>query len=133
MEEDYVSFKTAKLIKKRGFNEPCRYFYDNDGRLIIYAVKFKNGDGIIPKNYCACPTQSILVKWFREKFNIIISIYKTWAMDNSYNYEILNNDDWFNVIKQDCNKSRSYSQAMEDGFNVALKLLLKLQKDNKKG
>ena len=127
MEEDYVSFKTAKLLKKRGFDEPCRYFYDDDGRGIIYAVKFKNSDRIMPENYCACPTQFILVKWFREKFNIIISVYKTRTMNNSYNYVILNNDDWDNLIKQNCRQGRSYSQAMEDGFNVALKLL----KDNK--
>jgi hypothetical protein len=49
-------------------------------------------------------------------------------MDNSYNYEILNNDDWDNLIKQDSTPDRNYSQAMEDGFNVASNLL----KDNKK-
>ena len=27
--EDYVSFETAKLLKEKGFDEPCQYFYDN--------------------------------------------------------------------------------------------------------
>lgn len=27
IEEEYVSFETAKLAKGKGFEEPCKYFY----------------------------------------------------------------------------------------------------------
>ena len=27
IQEDYISFETAKLLKEKGFNEPIQYFY----------------------------------------------------------------------------------------------------------
>lgn len=29
--EDYVSFEVAKLLKEKGFNEPCRAIYSPKG------------------------------------------------------------------------------------------------------
>ena len=31
IEEDYVSFETAKLLKEKGFNEPTMHYFNADG------------------------------------------------------------------------------------------------------
>ena len=30
MEDEIVSFETAMLLKEKGFNEPCSYFYEDN-------------------------------------------------------------------------------------------------------
>ena len=36
--EDYVSFETAKLLKEKGFDEPCVYVYRHDGSEDIWDI-----------------------------------------------------------------------------------------------
>jgi len=92
MEEQLVSFETAKLAKDKGFNIPCNKMF-SFGRKIFENMKtisFHNGD----KNECAntshdwnntksqteteyysAPTQSLLQKWLREKHNIHVNLF----------------------------------------------------------
>lgn len=43
--EDYIGFETAKLLKKKGFNEPCYRWYDGNGYVLnglsIPAIPFE--------------------------------------------------------------------------------------------
>lgn len=52
--EDYVSFETAKLLKEKGFDEECQQYY---------------GDYRYP-----CPTLQMAIKWLREVHNIDIIV-----------------------------------------------------------
>ena len=75
--EDYVSFKTAKLLKENGFDEECSCFYNNidygtpglevDGRLY-----YKNS-ALDDEEYAA-PTLQMAMKWLREVHKIFIAI-----------------------------------------------------------
>ena len=66
--EDFVSFEIAKLLKEKGFDEPCRVFY-KDPQAGLY--EFKNA----PKAYkdklfepCfLAPSLYMAMKWLREK------------------------------------------------------------------
>ena len=67
IEEQHVTFETAKLAKEKGFEEPCNDFYDN--------LLDEEGEYSTFKHYCKkeltedsilIPTQSILARWFRE-------------------------------------------------------------------
>jgi len=84
MKEQLISFETAKLARKKGFNIPTRSFYPNwDGKYddeTLYSCQnvgypeFTNeglegfGDVLL------VPTQSLLQKWLRDRHNIIVSI-----------------------------------------------------------
>ena len=96
IEEDYVSFETAKLMKEKGFDEPC--------------VK-KVTRGVIPdvlvieaseESSYPQPTIQIAMKWLREVHNLFIFI-STWLKHKNgtvqYYYEIRNlNDKDFETI-----------------------------------
>ena len=71
MKENIISFETAKVLKIKGFNEPCSYHYDESGKL-------KKDDK--ESNYNAnvaefsAPTLWDAQKWLRDKKFIHISI-----------------------------------------------------------
>lgn len=100
MEDTLITFKTAKLAKEKGFNEREHWFYkvksENDIELygctkkelvgfkgynpIYYKVNdyHTNKEKYNAKLYrCSAPTQSLLQKWLREKYNIDIIIDTT--------------------------------------------------------
>lgn len=58
IEEDYVSFETAKLLKEKGFDEECQKYY---------------GDYKYP-----CPTLQMAVKWLREVHHWHIFVIPRW-------------------------------------------------------
>lgn len=74
--EDYVSFETAKLLKKYGFDEPSRFWYDNNG--IISQKYIDVTDKPLGKDtHYPCVTISFAMKWLREKHNLCIEPYRT--------------------------------------------------------
>jgi len=83
MQEQLISFKTAKLAKEKGFKKVCYDAYDRFGNL------YSNGwlsylddlDNELEISYddlkfedCLAPTQSSLRDWLREKFDMEIVI-----------------------------------------------------------
>ena len=83
MEEQLISFDTAKLAKEKGFNIPCENFYieyidDDVADLFNYEEQRGSGYAELYRNnqefkYSA-PTQSLLQKWLREVHSIHIEV-----------------------------------------------------------
>ena len=76
--EDYCSYGIAKLLKEKGFNEPCRAYWDDQPKLDMHTLFFsvepiKNSEQIA--NNTSCPTHQMAMKWLREIHNICITIY----------------------------------------------------------
>ena len=77
MNEDYVSFETATLLKKKLFTEPCTRYYFSDGAMgNAKGFRHRNSSST---NICSAPTQSLAMKWLREVHHIHteICLYKT--------------------------------------------------------
>lgn len=70
--EDYVSFETAKLLKEKGFNEPCLMCYNSDKKIDNYGLyrSYKNSDVFA----LTAPTLQMAMKWLRKKHNLHIII-----------------------------------------------------------
>jgi len=71
--EDYVSFEVAKLLKEKGFDGDCDYFYDYEDKdepqqLTLYE-KFYFKD-----RYIDAPTLQMACKWLREVHKVLIVI-----------------------------------------------------------
>ncbi len=72
IEEDYISFETAKLLKEKGFDVYVKSYYNK-------AAEF-NGDmalwnyNISDFRYSA-PTLQMAMKWLREVHNLAIATY----------------------------------------------------------
>jgi len=77
VEEAYVSFETAKLLKEKRFNGKCLMAYI-DGELFNYydsdfpsVYELENtGDDAVD-----APTQQMAMRWLREVYNIKVNVF----------------------------------------------------------
>ena len=126
--EDYVSYEVAKLLREKGFDESTSMVYMSYGGL----CKLNRYDSIrnsnyndITKNYFeyTAPTHQMVMKWLREVYNIVISIFPTIEIDmivrEDYNYTIYKNR---TAIYQ--NSSLTYEQSCEESIKYTLENLI---------
>lgn len=128
MEEQLVSFETAKLAKNKGFKRSSLLhlriipFYNKNG-LLVY--KFK---GLLNPNIVYTPTQSLLQRWLREKHLILVditlsyhtsgwrySIYKIHTIQGGLHQDA--------VAKNSAEGINTYEGALELGLQKALNLI----------
>ena len=122
--EDYVSFETSKLLKKKGFDEPCnnRYYETHSGFDLGLDPGYTNSHwedwykdmGV--RNYSA-PTLQMAMKWLREVHNLFIEIsvdemlrdkgYQ-WALYDNSTKEIMPYSGWGNTYEQSCESAIKY-------------------------
>ena len=140
MEEQLISFDTAKLAKEKGFNIPTISYYNPKGRSEesegymterLESSNWNNGQGSYPTHAkdieCSAPTQSLLQKWLREKHKIHIQIQVLGQFVNGdnkfYSQVILFGDNKW-ISKFISNKlTYTYEEALEIGLHEALKLI----------
>ena len=70
--EDYVSFETAKLLKKKGFPQTtfrCHYIIDGNAHYKSFENRCGFGDYDI-----IAPTLQMAMKWLLKKYNIFICV-----------------------------------------------------------
>ena len=144
MEDTIVSFKIAKLAKKKGFglgeNDYCQllYFYNLEGKLNDIKDNlflFKNTsashlgaltlsdieieisfmDNSIDEIILA-PTQSLLQKWFRDVHKIHIQI--NWYADGTYKASLIS--DVFEDEENDVSFFNTFEECLEDALFEAL-------------
>lgn len=124
IEESYVSFDTAKLLKEAGFNEPCRYSYDNVGGFRW----FKIGEPT-PKGWVPCPTQALAARWLREVHRIVVdaTFIPPSTDGNAWRYFIGEMDDivWNGDYVPSDEFYETYEAALEAGLKEAVKLIKK--------
>lgn len=124
MEEQYISFKTAKLAKKRGFDLTQRIsnialLYDKSGKHCCYTNYGFMYSGL-SEGYISAPTQAFLTKWLREVHNIQVYV-NSQTKNGGGKYR----DYVAHVNGREINDARdeeyqTYEQAMEAGLQVAL-------------
>ena len=140
MEDEIVSFETAMLLKKKGFNEPCSYYYEDNE---LYKLFHYQGDGTgfsrneAPINdrlsceemQCTAPTQSLAQKWLRETCNITFNA-NPHSNDGKIIYvvtiKVISSNKYidFNVMMDTSNKAimfDNYEEAIESGLKYCLK------------
>ena len=142
MKEEKVSLKTAKIIKEKGFDIGVNHFYteylktrksDNPSfRMTKGEVELESGyfinnhtlsdlSNINYINYAA-PTQSMVQKWLREKYNIdVSSLPKRRQTDNKkiYIYSLHENGGESKISEG----YLTHEEAFEIGLQEALKLV----------
>lgn len=123
MQEQLITFETAKLAKEKGltlnhFSYCPRLYYNKWGMPVL-------SEGLIPEKADFCITQSLLQKWLREVHNIIVFIepksYGSNICKFLYNIATLNNI-WV-LEKFSMKEYNSYEEALEIGLQEALNLI----------
>ena len=78
MEEQLISYETAKLAKEKGFDEKVYREYDKSGYLRCTSksadVVLGPYDELLKSTEYPAPTQSLLQKWLREEHNCIVEV-----------------------------------------------------------
>ena len=71
IEEDYVSFEVAKLLKEKGFDCLCHSYFrkDNPNNLVKETCGTNWNDTPF---FTSRPTLQMAMKWLREKHNIVV-------------------------------------------------------------
>ena len=138
--EDYVSFKTAKLLKKKGLDdEYTNAFYDKNGKL--YFIEILSDLSSHPNNDTdiAASTLYIAMKWLREVHGLCLflipavvdemlrpgyAIYP--KCDNKWEWCASKNDGSKATFGCDINKDYcdSYEQACEAAIKYCLEKLI---------
>ena len=143
MEDTRVTFETAKLAKEKGFpQEPNKlkipyYNYKGEfkGDVKDWLRKYLRKEDTSDVESVSAPTQSLLQKWLREKYDIEINItrmppevikssfnkgnkrikkYNMWVWNLNGNPRIENSSLFFD----------NYEEALEAGLQEALKYIL---------
>ena len=65
IKERYCSFEVSKLLKEKGFDEPCDHFYIFDRTTIYKGTAFTNTQ--IGNKFYNAPTHQMACDWLREK------------------------------------------------------------------
>lgn len=120
--EDYVSFEVAKLLKEKGFDEPCTTRYNTDKRFISSLSHFKNSE--INKDSVNVPTLQMAMKWLREekRTSIIIEFDLTKRGYCPYVHQLDYDMDW--VVKWRVNIPMKYEEAVEAALKYSLENLI---------
>ena len=134
IEESYVSFDTARMLKEAGFDLPCRGIYRayRIGTSVFHEYDRKSAKDDLCRNavdgfqyeYLA-PTQALAARWLREVYNV--AIYSLYDDDM---------EQWFYVVDaftknpvingfQSGSEYDDYESAFEDGLREAIKLIKK--------
>lgn len=127
MTEEFVTLETAKLLKEKGFDEPCSISINIEDRR-KYMSNRTNSE--MPKKVCTQPTQSIAQKWLREIKGVYVwvepVIGKRWKV-SFCDFNVPTEDsDW---MENEINKGNgypvydTYEKALEAGILEALKLI----------
>lgn len=130
IQEDYVSFKTAKLLKEKGFDEEVTSFYFLNGTLShgnTYAyckmAVSSNSDLIL------APTLQMALKWINEKHGIFIQIciipHYTITMEQEYYFiKLYINRRWKSFQELDEMRFATPEQACESAIKYCLENLI---------
>ena len=119
MNEQLISFETAKLAKEKGFKL-------GSGWQIRSLFNIKDGTTFCektietPEYACERCTQSLLQKWLRDKYCIHVEIIWVDTLSDIYVYHISTTN---NATRPDSIFYHSYEEALEFGLQEALKLI----------
>lgn len=119
----FLNKELAQTAKEKGFDEPCFAHYREDGNLVmlscgIAGVRYS----YIVESPLLAPLYQQIIDWFREKYEILISIISH-DVDNhifqiiDQNGNILESDD------QDDDNFENYYSALNEAIEEAFKLI----------
>ena len=121
IQEDYVSFEVAKLLKEKGFDEKCsRWYVANEPQEGLVASGFGEN-----QFYINAPTHQMAMKWLREVHNIFIEINTSIDLNGKYHfsYTILDKECKY-VVKVCRDPNWNYEEAAEVAIKYCLENLI---------
>lgn len=85
IEDGYVSYEIALLLKEKGFDIPCHTFYNSKKSCFLLKLDpalINRNDGV----QISAPSHQMVMKWLREKYKIFIEIGVSIDLNGKYHY-----------------------------------------------
>ena len=124
--EDYVSFETAKLLKEKGFDEPCECFYDTEHNDIsIVNGWMDTSNSLLEEREFLCysaPTLQMAMKWLREIHGLWCEI--SWEGKGLWCMEVFSLMDEEFIPDSIVHEIKSYEEACEAAIKYCLENLI---------
>lgn len=124
--EDYCSYEVAKLLKEKGFDEPCIRHWDCDDHSLYGANDIPISNSELQANEYngfSAPSQSMAMKWLREEKHIIF-VFKPATFSGEectyWTYEIWAGDNFEGEVMS----FKTYEQAVEAALKYSLENLI---------
>ena len=122
IEEQYVDFETAKLLKEKGFKEITQGYINADQE--VYMLPFEQGVYELTSKQYPYPTQQMAMRWLREEHNLFIKIrYFHSQQSKEWDAVIFSTLDG-NNMGQSPDGYYSYEQACEIAIKYCLENLI---------
>ena len=128
MQEQLISFETAKLAKGKGFPQETNrleipyYNYKGEfkGDVSDWRIrKYIRGEDTSDIEFVSAPTQSLLAKWLREEHNIIVLV--DYEGIDGYYYKFYSYKEGNKNYDASGKNYNTYEDAYEIGLQEALK------------
>lgn len=128
IKEAYVSYEIAKLLKEKGFNEPCIRHWDCDDHSLYGANDIPISNSELRDNEyngVSAPTHQMACAWLREVHNIFIEISVSIDLNGNYHFS-------YTILDKECKYVRrgytdfdwNYEDAMEAAIKYCLENLI---------
>ena len=130
MEDTRINFETAKLAKEKGFPQETNrleipyYNYKGEfkGDVSDWRIrKYLRGEDTSDIEFVSAPTQSLLTKWLREEYNIIVLV--DYEGIDGYYYKFYSYKEGNKNYDASDKNYNTYEEAYEIGLQEALKLI----------
>lgn len=122
IEEQFVSFETAKLLKEAGFDEVCSWaYYRAYNWCLIHERNSK-----LCLGYYSRPTQALAARWLREVHHYAVCVWYS-AEHEKWFYAHGNLDNMMFDEEYSISEFiyRTYEEALEEGLKHCLELIKK--------
>lgn len=131
IEEIYVSFDTAKLLKEAGFDVPCNSYYELEGGEVVRKDSIGSSDyNAYEDTVCSRPTQALAARWLREVHHYAICV---WFSKDHEKWFYAHGDMDNMAFDTDYNISEfifdSYEEALEVGIVQVLERIIEETKE----
>lgn len=130
MEDLFIPYELALLLKEKGFDEPSFGVWNNIEKRLYIGLEYDTNQNNMP-NGCKAPLYQQIIDWFREKHNIDITIMPVFR--DKCGYDSFKRDGYtFNIMRIDpcqfltwvdfnqCAEDRD-SEIKEEGELISLK------------
>ena len=124
--EDYVSFEIAKLLKEKGFDEPCRTYYQDEKFVNDVCTQYYQWNSKSPFEQISAPSIQMATKWLREVHHYYIQVEFDPPTFSADIYKMDEIDEYGSAkhIQPTFANIKSYEEAVEAALKYSLEDLI---------
>ena len=128
--KDFILYPEALELKELGFEEPCFAYFNRDTKSLCWhsnSVEPYNHNDIDRYGDFSAPTYSQAFRWFREKYNLDLSINTVYT---GYNELTTKN---YSAVVDDCGSFTNvgFYKTYEEAELACLKKLIEIVKERR--